>query len=162
MAVSRGKRWERVIKELFEKDGIHIERLPDNTAGFRGVANPSDFIAYYNGRMIYIEAKFRNRPLMRFTLSDITKTQRERSIEYSEKKGIHYMFIMLSGTDLKVYCASGKAVAKAIKDGLPSVPLVGEEAYKAFEVDIFKDRRRLYPFFSPKALLDKFLEIDGE
>ena len=41
--VNRGKRFESVIKESFERvDGVSIDRLHDQTNGFVGSSNISD------------------------------------------------------------------------------------------------------------------------
>ena len=45
MAESLGKKFERVIKEAFERvDNVSVDRLHDQTNGFAGSANICDFI----------------------------------------------------------------------------------------------------------------------
>lgn len=58
MAVNRGKQFEQVIKTAFEKvDGVSIDRLHDQTNGFKGSQNICDFIVYKKPYEYYIECK---------------------------------------------------------------------------------------------------------
>ena len=42
-----GKKFEQVVRESFERvPGVSIDRLNDNTAGFKGIAGICDFIVY--------------------------------------------------------------------------------------------------------------------
>lgn len=58
MGVNRGKQFEDVIKEAFEKvPGCSIDRLHDQTNGFSGSSNICDFIVYRKPCEYYIECK---------------------------------------------------------------------------------------------------------
>lgn len=58
MAVNRGKQFEDVIRESFEKvEDIVIVRLHDQTNGFAGSKNPCDFIVYKKPVFMAIECK---------------------------------------------------------------------------------------------------------
>ena len=58
MAVGRGKEFENVIRKAFERvDGVSIDRLNDNTAGFKGIAGICDFIVYKYPYEFYFECK---------------------------------------------------------------------------------------------------------
>lgn len=58
MAENRGKQFESVIKECFEKvPGVSIDRLHDQTNGFAGSSNICDFIVYKKPFEFYIECK---------------------------------------------------------------------------------------------------------
>ena len=58
MAVNRGKDFEHVIRKSFERvRGVSIDRLNDNTAGFKGVAGICDFIVYKHPYEYYFECK---------------------------------------------------------------------------------------------------------
>ena len=58
MAVNRGKQFEDVVREAFEKvEGVSIDRLHDQTNGFRGSQNICDFIVYKYPHQYYIECK---------------------------------------------------------------------------------------------------------
>ena len=56
--VNRGKQFEQVIKEAFEKvPNVSIDRLHDQTNGFKGSQNICDFIVYKEPYEYYIECK---------------------------------------------------------------------------------------------------------
>ena len=56
--MSRGKKFEQVVREAFEKNpNISIDRLPDPTGGYLGVRNICDFIIYKYPFQLYLECK---------------------------------------------------------------------------------------------------------
>lgn len=58
MAQNRGKQFEAVVREAFEKvPNVSIDRLHDQTNGFRGSQNICDFIVYREPYEYYIECK---------------------------------------------------------------------------------------------------------
>lgn len=58
MSENRGKKFERVIREAFEKvPGVSIDRLHDQTNGFKGSQNICDFIVYREPYEYYFECK---------------------------------------------------------------------------------------------------------
>lgn len=58
MAVNRGKKFENVIREAFEKvPNVSVDRLHDQTNGFKGSQNICDFIVYKEPYEYYIECK---------------------------------------------------------------------------------------------------------
>lgn len=55
---NRGKQFEEVIKEAFERaEGTSVDRMPDPTNGYLGVRNISDFVVYHYPYQYYIECK---------------------------------------------------------------------------------------------------------
>ena len=76
MAQNRGKQFEQVVKDSFEKDeNTYVLRLYDPQGGYVSVANPCDFIIYRNHQMYMVECKsvhgntfpiFSNDPKKRF------------------------------------------------------------------------------------------------
>lgn len=53
-----GKRFEQLIAKQFEAfPNVSIDRIPDQTMGFKGRTNISDFIVYRRPRLYYIECK---------------------------------------------------------------------------------------------------------
>lgn len=71
---NRGKKFEQVIREAFEKvPNVSIDRLNDNTAGFKGIAGICDFIVYKEPYEYYIECKSVHGNILPF--SNITETQ---------------------------------------------------------------------------------------
>ena len=58
MAVNRGKQFEDVIREAFEKiPGVSIDRLHDQTTHYKGSSNICDFIVYREPYEYYFECK---------------------------------------------------------------------------------------------------------
>ena len=58
MATNRGKKFESIIREAFEKvDGVSIDRIHDQTTRYKGSTNICDFIVYKKPYEYYIECK---------------------------------------------------------------------------------------------------------
>lgn len=58
MAVNRGKKFENVIRQAFESvPNVSVDRLHDQTNGFKGSQNICDFIVYKEPYEYYIECK---------------------------------------------------------------------------------------------------------
>ena len=58
MAVNRGKQFEDAIREAFEKvPDVSIDRLHDQTTGWKGSSNICDFIVYREPYEYYFECK---------------------------------------------------------------------------------------------------------
>lgn len=96
MAQNRGKQFESVIKEAFEKvDGVSIDRLHDQTTGFKGSQNICDFVVYKQPYEYYFECKsvhgntlsiHGNDPKHKY--GNITNTQWEGLFEKSKILGV--------------------------------------------------------------------------
>lgn len=97
MAVNRGKKFEDVIREAFEKvPGVSIDRLHDQTTKFKGTsANICDFIVYKEPYEYYIECKsvhgntlsiHSNDPKHKY--GNISNTQWEGLLEKSQIEGV--------------------------------------------------------------------------
>lgn len=87
MAVNRGKQFENVIRKSFERvEGVSIDRLNDNTAGFKGVAGICDFIVYKEPYEYYIECKSVHGASLPFR--NITDTQWNGLFEKSKIEGV--------------------------------------------------------------------------
>ena len=96
MAVNRGKKFEDVIREAFEKvPGISIDRLHDQTTGWKGSTNICDFIVYREPYEYYIECKsvhgntlsiHSNDPKNKY--GNISNTQWEGLLEKSQIEGV--------------------------------------------------------------------------
>ena len=87
MAVNRGKKFEQVIRESFERvPGVSIDRLNDNTAGFKGIAGICDFIVYREPYEYYFECKSVHGASLPF--SNITETQWNGLLEKSKIEGV--------------------------------------------------------------------------
>ena len=58
MASNRGKQFEKVVEKAFlEIPGVSIDRLHDQTTGYKGSQNICDFIVYKKPYEYYIECK---------------------------------------------------------------------------------------------------------
>lgn len=88
MAVNRGKQFEDVIREAFEKvPNVSIDRLHDQTTKFKGTsANICDFIVYREPYEYYFECKSINRGA--FPFSNITDTQWNGLLQKSQIEGV--------------------------------------------------------------------------
>lgn len=74
MASNRGKDFEAVVRECFLKvPGVSIDRLHDQTSGFRGSQNICDFIVYKKPYEYYVECKSIHGNT--FPLTNVTDTQ---------------------------------------------------------------------------------------
>lgn len=87
MAENRGKKFEGVIREAFEKvPNTSIIRLPDPTNGYLGIRNISDFIVYHYPNQYFIECKSVHGNLLPF--SNITENQWNGMLEMSNINGV--------------------------------------------------------------------------
>lgn len=85
--VNRGKQFEHHVKEAFEKvSGVSIDRLHDQTTGYRGSQNICDFIVYKEPYEYYIECKTVHGNTLPF--SNITDTQWNGLLEKSKIEGV--------------------------------------------------------------------------
>lgn len=85
--VNRGKQFEAKIKEAFLKvPDVSIDRLHDQTTGFKGSQNICDFIVYKKPCEYYIECKSVHGNTLPF--SNITKTQWDGLMEKSKIEGV--------------------------------------------------------------------------
>ena len=87
MAYSYGKKFEDVVREAFEKvSGVSIDRLHDQTTGFKGSSNICDFIVYREPYEYYFECKSVRGNTLPF--SNITDTQWKGLLEKSKIEGV--------------------------------------------------------------------------
>ena len=96
MSPNRGKQFENVIREAFESvPGVSIDRLHDQTNGFKGSQNICDFIVYKKPYEYYIECKSVHGNRLSIYGKDpkkmygaITNTQWDGLLEKSEIQGV--------------------------------------------------------------------------
>lgn len=87
MTVNRGKKFEQVIQKAFEKvPNVSVDRLHDQTNGFKGSQNICDFIVYREPYEYYIECKSVHGASLPF--SNITDTQWNGLLEKSKIEGV--------------------------------------------------------------------------
>ena len=88
MSVNRGKQFENVIKKAFEKVAdVSIDRLHDQTTGYKGSSNICDFIVYKEPNEYYVECKAVHGNTLSF--QNITYTQWEGLLEKSKIQGVY-------------------------------------------------------------------------
>ena len=86
--MNRGKQFEDVIRKSFEKvPGVSIDRLHDQTNGFKGSQNICDFIVYREPYEFYIECKSVHKNVLPF--DNITDTQLNGMLEKSKIPGVY-------------------------------------------------------------------------
>ena len=87
MAKNRGKDFEHVIRECFERiDDVSIDRLHDQTNGYKGSQNICDLIVYRQPYEHYFECKSVHGNTLPF--SDITETQWNGLLAKSQIEGV--------------------------------------------------------------------------
>lgn len=87
MAVNRGKQFEQVVRESFEKvPGVSIDRINDQTTHYKGSTNICDFIVYRKPYEFYFECKSVHGNVLPF--SNITDTQWRGLLEKSKIHGV--------------------------------------------------------------------------
>ena len=87
MTVNYGKKFESIVREAFEKvPNVSIDRLHDQTTGFKGSTNICDLIVYREPYEYYIECKSVHGASLPF--SNITDTQWNGLLQKSQIKGV--------------------------------------------------------------------------
>lgn len=88
MGQNRGKQFEHVVYKAFEKTlNVSIDRLHDQTTGFIGSSNISDFIVYRKPYEYYLECKSVHGNTLPF--NNITDTQWQGLLQKSQIKGVY-------------------------------------------------------------------------
>lgn len=88
MAVNRGKAFENKIRaQLQSLIGVSVDRVYDQTTGFRGSQNICDVIAYRYPNQFYFECKTVHGNVLPF--SNISDTQWDGLIEKSTIPGVY-------------------------------------------------------------------------
>ena len=87
LAVNRGKSFENeILKQLKQINGVSVDRVHDQTTGFRGSKNICDIIAYRYPNQFYFECKTVHGNVLPF--SNISDNQWEGLLEKSTKLGV--------------------------------------------------------------------------
>lgn len=139
MSVNRGKQFENVIRESFLKvPNVSIDRLHDQTTGFRGSQNICDFIVYKEPYEYYIECKSVHGASLPF--SNITDTQYKGLLEKSKIEGV-FAGIICWWIDNDVTRFMPIQVLDYLR----------EEGYKSIRFDAFPFRLDLFPIIEIKG-----------
>ena len=87
MAANRGKQFEQIIRDAFEKvPNVSIDRLHDQTTGYLGSKNICDFIVYREPYEYYFECKSIHGNT--FPFSNVTDNQWQGLLEKSKIPGV--------------------------------------------------------------------------
>ena len=87
MAENRGKDFENIIRDNLEKvAGVSVDRLHDQTTGFKGSTNICDIIAYREPNEFYFECKSCHGNT--FSFSNLTDNQRDGLYKKSNIPGV--------------------------------------------------------------------------
>ena len=163
MAVNRGKQFENVIRKSFERvEGVSIDRLNDNTAGFKGVAGICDFIVYKEPYEYYIECKSVHGASLPF--SNITDKQWQGMLEKSQIEGVFAGVICwwIDKDVTKFIPIRDLVIAK--KCGYKSIRYdtecyiehpMDELGYKAFSIEIKGKKKRVFFDYDMEEFLNE-------
>ena len=87
MAVNRGKDFEAVVKEAFERvPDTHVYRIPDQVTYKTGSKNPCDFLIYHKPYLYALECKATNKPSLPF--ANISEYQWTELFKMSQVPGV--------------------------------------------------------------------------
>lgn len=157
MAVNRGKQFEGAIKEAIEKcPNISIDRFQDPAAGYAGIRNICDFVAYNYPFQYYFECKSFYGNTLNFK-GDISKDQWEGLEEKSRIPGVSAgILAWFIDHDITAYVPIENLVQlknsghkslniKDITSGLiPCIPVPGKKKRVLFEYDAYSFFTHLY------------------
>ena len=144
MGENRGKQFEGIVRECFERTGFCIDRLHDQTNGFKGSQNICDFVVFRQPNIMYLECKSCHGNT--FPLSNITQTQWNGLLEKDLFQGV-YSGVMIWWIDkdvtkfvpiydLQILADSG---AKSIRfDTAFGIEVPGKKKRVFFEYDMEK------------------------
>lgn len=87
MPPNYGKQFEQIVRKAFEKvPNVSIDRLHDQTTGWKGSTNICDFIVYREPYEYYFECKSVHEASLPF--SNITETQWNGLLQKSQIEGV--------------------------------------------------------------------------
>ena len=87
LAVNRGKSFEsEILRQLMQINGVSVDRIHDQTTGFRGSSNICDITAYRYPNEFYFECKTVHGNVLPF--KNISDKQWEGLVEKSTKLGV--------------------------------------------------------------------------
>ena len=153
MPQNRGKQFEQVVRESFEKvPNTSVYRLIDAMGGYLAVANVSDYIVYHYPYQYFLECKAIHGNTLSINSNDpkrkygnISNTQWEGMLELSKIKGVHCGVICwFIDHDVTMYLDIGDLQIakdlgdKSIRFDEPYLPIEGQKKRVFFEYDMQK------------------------
>lgn len=137
MAKNRGKEFENKVKEDFQKIPYsHIERIYDNTSGYKFISGRSDFIGYIYPNMYFLECKSHYGNT--FPLSNIT--QQEKLSEVITIPGIRAGIILWMIDWEKVFYVPANTINEMKFKNESSINKKNVDKYKIIEIPSVKRR----------------------
>lgn len=140
MGVNLGKRWEAKFKECWKKtvDKSFLLRLTDPQAGYYGVRNTCDFIAYKDPILFLIE----NKSCYGNTFPLANLRQYESLVEYKNLPGVESGVMLWMIDHSKVLWVPITTFEKLKADGKKSFhfKMIDGEEYPSFEIESVKKR----------------------
>ena len=151
MSPNYGKQFEQVVREAFEKvPNVSIDRLHDQTTGWKGSTNICDFIVYREPYEYYIECKSVHGASLPF--SNITDTQWSGLLQKSQIEGV-FAGVICWWID--------KDVTRFMP--IQVLDYLREEGYKSVRFDAFPFRLDLFPIIEIKGKKKRvFFDYDME
>ena len=146
MAVNRGKQFEDIIKNCFEKvPGTVVVRVHDQTTGFYGSKNPCDFLIYKKPLFMTIECKSVHGNTLPF--ANITDYQWEQLFKMGSVPGVtsgticwwidHDVTLFIPIQKLQEYKEAGfKSVRFDIFDNVGVYQILGKKKRVFFDYDM--------------------------
>lgn len=163
MAVSRGKDFERIIRESFEKiPGVSVDRLHDQTTGYRGSQNICDFIVYKAPYQYYIECKSVHGNTLPF--KNITDTQWGGLLEKSQIDGVRAGIICWWIDRDKTFFIPIEYLELLRLDNLKSIHVgMAQSAYsekkEKFPIEIRGKKKRIFFDYDMEAFFNGFNDV---
>lgn len=163
MAVKRGKEFEGIIKTAFEKvRGVSIDRLHDQTTGFRGSQNMCDFIVYKEPYQYYIECKTIHGNVLPFR--NITDTQWSGLLEKSQIDGVRAGIICWWIDRDKTFFIPIEYLELLRLDNLKSIHVgMAQSAYsekkEKFPIEIHGKKKRVFFDYDMEAFFNGFNDV---
>ena len=121
MGTNRGKQFENIVRECFEKiDDVNVIRLHDQMTGYKGSKNPCDLIVYKYPYHYALELKSVHGNT--FPLTNITPYQYSELLRMSKLKGVFAgLIIWWVDKDITKYVPI-EIIDIFKKQGLKSIP----------------------------------------
>ena len=150
---NRGKSFENVVKESFEKvDGVSIDRLRDAPKKLKGVDNPSDFIIYKKPHEIYVECKSHKGNTFPFSCirTEQWNGMLDKSKIYGVKAGAiiwfieHDLTIWVDIGTIAGWSVTHKSINIKDLDVIDHIKISGKKKRVYFEYDMNKFLEELY------------------
>lgn len=149
MTQNRGKQFENIIKMEFESiEGVSIDRLHDQTTGYKGSQNICDFIVYKKPYEYYIECKSVHGNT--FPFSNITDRQYYGLLDKSQIKGVFAgVIVWFVDKDRTLYIpirviesmkdCGGKSVSSQINcaNGIIEIPFEKKRVFCKYDLSTF-------------------------